>query len=250
MDLTSIPPVAPRRNHPFLVGFGLLFSLFLVGFIALMVHYLWQFKYGTLEQKVATYTQFNQEKFSQSGTGKTPPKAPATGWEALIRDTDPRLGAINNKVTVVAFIDFECPFSQDNYEIFSEVMDTYGGGITVVFKSLPLAGLHPNALPAAEAAACANAQNKFWPFYQHVFTTKKLTTADLDAAGQAVGLDMTAYNKCRASHEFFPAIEQAVKDASSLGVRGTPTYFINNEVFEGSTSRQDWDAAILRNLKS
>lgn len=249
MDLTPTPPIAPRKNHPFLVGFGVLFGLFLLGFIVLMVHYLWQFKYGTLEQKVASYTQFNKEKFSQSTTGKNPPKAPETGWEALIREHDPRLGVIKNKVTIVAFIDFECPFSQDNYNVFSEIIDTYGGGTTIVFKSLPLVSLHPNALPAAEAAACANAQGKFWPFYHHLFTTKKLTPADLDAAGQAVGLDMVTYNKCRTSHDFYKAIEQDVKDASSLGVRGTPTYFVNNEVFEGSTSREQWDAAILRNLK-
>lgn len=250
MELTSVPPVAPRKHHPFLVGFGVLFVIFLVTFFALMAQYLWQFKYGTLEQNAATYNQFNAGKFSKGSNNTNPPQAPATGWEALTRASDPRLGIAKSKVTVVAFIDFECPFSQDNYETFSQVLETYGGGVNIVFKSLPLANLHPNALPAAEAAACANAQGKFWDFYHFLFNSKKLTAADLDAAGQAVGLDMTTFTQCRNSHQFFSAIEQDVKDASSLGVRGTPTYFINNEVFEGGTDRTTWDAAILRNLKS
>lgn len=247
---TSPPPVPPRTHHPFLVGFGILFALFLLGFFILMAQYLWQFKYGTLEENVATYTEFNSAKFSNGSGSKEAPRAPANGWETLIRDTDPRLGPAKSPITVVAFIDFECPFSQENYQVFNEVMETYGGGVNVVFKSLPLASLHPNALPAAEAAACANAQGKFWPFYHHLFNTQKLSSADLDAAGQAVGLDMTAFTQCRNNHQFFSAIEQDVKDASSLGVRGTPTYFINNEVFEGGTDRATWDAAILRNLKS
>ncbi len=250
MVLTSPPPVPPRKHHPFLVGFGVLFTLFLVGFGVLMAQYLWQLKYGTLEENVATYAKFNSGKFSKGSGSKEAPKAPATGWEALTRETDPRLGPAKSPITVVAFIDFECPFSQDNYQIFSDVLETYGGGVNVVFKSLPLASLHPNAVPAAEAAACANAQGKFWPFYHHVFNTKKLSSSDLDAAGQEIGLDMTAFATCRNTHQFFSAIEQDVKDASSLGVRGTPTYFVNNEVFEGSTDRATWDAAILRNLKS
>lgn len=249
MELSSPPPVAPRKHHPFLVGFGVLFGIFVLAFFVLMAQYLWQFKFGTLEQNRANYVEFNANKFSKGSDSGTAPQAPANGWVPLTRATDPTLGK-DNKVTVVAFIDFECPFSQDNYQTFSEVLETYGGGVNFVFKSLPLANLHPNALPAAEAAACANAQGKFWPFYHYLFGTKKLTAADLDAAGAAVGLDMTEFKSCRDSHQYFSAIEQDVKDASSLGVRGTPTYFVNNEVFEGATSRASWDAAILRNLKS
>ncbi len=250
MELTSPPSVPPRKNHPFLVGFGVLFAIFSLAFFGLTAKYLWQLKYGTIEEKFATYAQFNRDKFSQDNASKKPPKAPANGWETLIRETDPRLGLIKSKVTVVAFIDFECPFSQENYQTLAEVMDTYGGGAHFVFKSLPLTTLHPNALPAAEAAACANDQGQFWPFYHHIFTTKKLTASDLDAAGQTIGLDMDTFKRCRDSHQFFSAIEQDVKDAGSLGVRGTPTYFVNNEVFEGGTDRATWDAAILRNLKS
>ncbi len=250
MELTSPPPVAPRKYHPFLVGFGVLFVIFLMAFFGLMAQYLWQFKYGTLEQNVAIYTEFNSNEFSKGSGSVAPPKAPVTGWEALTRENDPRLGIAKSKITVVAFIDFECPFSQDNYETFSQVLETYSGGVNVIFKSLPLTSLHPNALPAAEAAACANAQGKFWDFYHYVFNSKKLTASDLDVAGQAVGLDMVTFTQCRNSHQFFSAIEQDVKDAVSLGVRGTPTYFVNNEVYEGATDRATWDAAILRNLKS
>ena len=250
MIQTSPPPVPPRKHHPFFIGFGILFILFALIFFGLMAKYLWQLKYGTLEQNVATYTQFKTDKFSKATNNRSAPHAPANGWEALTRTTDPRLGNAKSKITLVAFIDFECPFSQENYETFSDVLDTYGGGINVIFKSLPLANIHPNALPTAEAAACANDQGKFWPFYHYLFTTKKLTASDLDAAGQAVGLEPQAFTQCRNSHQFFSAIEQDVKDASSLGVRGTPTYYINNEVFEGGTDRATWDAAILRNLKS
>ena len=128
-------------------------------------------------------------------------------------------------------------------------MDTYAGAANLVYKFLPLTSIHPNALNASEAMACANDQGKFWPYYHYVFNSKKLTEKDLKATAVALGLEPTVFNNCLASHKHRADIEADVNEAISLGVRGTPTYFINGDVIEGGADRSVWDATILRNLK-
>ena len=72
-------------------------------------------------------------------------------------------------IELVEFADFQCPFCFRAHPTVERVLTTYGDRIHFVYRHYPLSN-HPNARPAAEASECAAEQDKFWPYYQALFT--------------------------------------------------------------------------------
>ena len=68
-----------------------------------------------------------------------------------------------------------------------QVLSTYGDKIRFVYRNYPLPN-HPAARPAAEAAACADEQGKFWPYHDLLFANpSKLADADLKQHAATLG---------------------------------------------------------------
>ncbi len=146
----------------------------------------------------------------------------------------PAKGPDDAPVEIVEFSDFECPFCQRATPAVNQVLDTYGDRIRFVYRHFPLPN-HPNARPAAEAAACANEQGRFWPYHDRLFASPdKLTGPDLKAHAAAVGLDEARFSACVADRRFETSVDQDVKDAQAAGVTGTPAFFINGRSLEGA----------------
>lgn len=87
----------------------------------------------------------------------------------------PTLGK-KSTVTVVEFSDFQCPFCEQFFsntwpQLKKEYIDT--GKITFAYRHFPLTSIHPNAMPAAIAAECANEQGKFWEYHDLLFQNQK-----------------------------------------------------------------------------
>src|SRR5665213_2320624 len=84
------------------------------------------------------------------------------------------LGSPNAKVWVVMASDFQCPYCKAWHDAsFQKLVKDYvnTGRVRLAFLNMPLS-IHPNALPAAEAAMCASVQNKFWPMQEALFATQ------------------------------------------------------------------------------
>ncbi len=98
----------------------------------------------------------------------------------------PSRGPANARVEVIEFSDFQCPYCERAYPVVQQVLSSDGDKIHFVYRNYPLAS-HPNAEPAAEAAACAAEQGKFWEYHNRLFEHQdKLGDTDLkdDAAAQ------------------------------------------------------------------
>lgn len=78
-------------------------------------------------------------------------------------------GPKDAKITFVEFSDFQCPFCSRAYPTINQLMKDYDGKVQLVFKNFPLISIHPHAQKAAEAAACARDQGKFWEFHNALF---------------------------------------------------------------------------------
>ena len=78
-------------------------------------------------------------------------------------------GKAGSKVTIVEFSDFQCPYCSRAYPVVNQVMKEYGDKVQLVFKQFPLVSIHPHAQKAAEAAACAADQGKFWEMHNALF---------------------------------------------------------------------------------
>src|SRR5262249_30994978 len=84
------------------------------------------------------------------------------------------LGDSNASVWVIMASDFQCPYCKQWHDSqFRNVLNAYvnTNKVRLAFLNMPLS-IHPNAVPAAEAAMCASVQNKFWPMHEALFATQ------------------------------------------------------------------------------
>jgi protein-disulfide isomerase len=146
-----------------------------------------------------------------------------------------RGGGAKAPVTIIEFSDYQCPFCKRAEDVVDQVMKTYGDKVRLVFRDYPLP-FHPNARPAAEAANCANAQGKFWPYHQKLFANQSALAADnLKTYAKDLGLDGAKFEQCLADDKSIKtAIDKDVSDGEKVGVNGTPAFFINGRMLSGA----------------
>jgi len=146
----------------------------------------------------------------------------------------PSTGGKNAPVTIVEFSDFQCPFCRGAENSIKAVRDKYGDKIRLIYMDFPL-GMHPHAMEAARAGRCAAEQDKFWQFHDAMFADQsKLAAADLKATAQKLGLDIKQFNACFDQAKPDTGIRQDMAQGQSLGVTGTPTFFINGRELVGA----------------
>jgi protein-disulfide isomerase len=146
----------------------------------------------------------------------------------------PTRGPDNAKVTIVEFSDFECPFCSRAEESVNKVMEQYAGKVRLVYRHYPLP-FHANAAKAAEAAACADDQGKFWEMHKVLFANQqKLGVEDLKAHAAAIGLDTAKFAACLDGGSKKAVIDADQKAGTEAGVSGTPAFFINGKLLSGA----------------
>lgn len=248
--MSQLGPIIPwyrtRAGAIFLAILGAIF-LFVLGFSGLIGYYGLKIKLGKGQELAKTFSQ--QFTLDPAKRNLVQTNTIAQNPLKFIRDHTPTLGEINAPVTILAFIDFECPFSQAGWPTFQEVTERYGPAIRVAFKHLPVPAIHPQALNAHLAAACAQEQNKFWEYYNRLFTDKRLDPTSLLQYAEEAGINLNQFKTCFADKKYQPAIQQDLIDASKLGIRGTPTYIVNQLKLEGIAPLAVWNKVILTELQ-
>jgi len=158
----------------------------------------------------------------------TPPAAD------MAPDNAQRRGPQNAPVLVVEFADYECPYCQAIHPEIKKLQNEFGDKLAFAFKDFPLP-MHANAEKAAEAARCAGAQGKFWEFHDALFNnSRKLEDAQLKEHARILGLDRTRFDQCLDANEQAAAVHQDFTQAQSLGLTGTPSFFINGHFLSGA----------------
>lgn len=222
--------------------------ILVLGFFTLTGYYIWQIKFGSGKEKLAQ--EFNpQFTVDPSQTNSTPSNTTVEDLTKIIYPTTPILGSTKAPLTIFAFIDFECPFSQSNYPVFKEIIQRYAPIARIIFKHMPISSIHEQAMQAHLASTCAQEQGKFWEYYDLLLTNKKLESAVLTDYANKLKLDMNKFNRCLDSKKYQNNIDQDLIDAANLGIRGTPTYFINQTKVEGATTKENFDKIILENMQ-
>jgi protein-disulfide isomerase len=130
------------------------------------------------------------------------------------------------------------------------VLREYDGKVRLVVKDFPLAS-HALARAAHEAARCAAEARRFWPYHDRLFEAQpRLERDDLLRYAADVGLDATPFARCLDSRAFAATVEADVSQGLALGVRGTPTFFVNGQILVGAQSietfRRAVDEALVR----
>ena len=140
----------------------------------------------------------------------------------------PSRGDLNATVTVVEFTDFQCSACGAMYPILEDILKSYGNRVHLVIRNFPLTSVHENAMRAAEAAAAANAQGKFWPYIDLLFKNQSALDVDsLKKYATQVGLDRKRFDAEFDSVKYDPDIRRDIEEGETYGVEATPTIFIN-----------------------
>lgn len=163
-------------------------------------------------------------------------------------------------VHIVEFSDFQCPFCRRVLPTLAALEAKYGQRVHFVYRHLPLSEIHSEARAAAEASECAAEQGKFWPYHDLLFAhPQKMSTKELQGyAREAKVPDLGGFTTCLSERRFASRVDGDMEAAKSLGMGGTPSFFIGRvenhtnlrgEVLSGAVPLENFVTVVERFLK-
>lgn len=182
------------------------------------------------------------------------PAAPASTLRStfLVRDHSPTLGPQEAPVTVVEFLDPECESCRVMYPMVKQLLTEFDGRARLVIRYMPL---HGNAVYASSLLEAAREQDKYWEFLEIMMARQPEWASHaaprpelLLTYAPMVGLDVERLKADAENPQIRIRILQDQTDGQSLGVTGTPTFFINGSELM-RLSYGDLRTAILAHLQ-
>ena len=168
-------------------------------------------------------------------------------------------GSSTAPVWVIEVSDFQCPYcKQWHDQTYPQFLNQYvkTGKVRLAYVNFPL-GIHVHAFPAAEAAMCAAAQDKFWPMHDALFATQAhweslpSPSPVFDSLAQATGVDMKRWRDCVSSGKMRPLIQADHDRAQRAGASATPSFMIGDKLLAGAIPlnelQQAIDSAMVKN---
>jgi len=155
-------------------------------------------------------------------------------------DDDPVKGNPDAPITIVEFSDFQCPFcAKFHSTTFPQLEANYidSGKVKFVYRDFPIQSIHPNAVPAAFAAECADEQGMFWEYHDLVFENQKkwqglsgpIMVDTFEQYAMELGLNTSDFNTCFESGKYADEVTKDLQDGASYGITGTPGFFVGND---------------------
>lgn len=169
----------------------------------------------------------------------------------LATDVDPERdhirGPADARVTLVEYLDFECPFCARATGVAKELRLHFGDDLRHVVRHLPLPDVHPHAALAAVAAEAAARQGRFWEMHDLLFTRQdRLGREHLVGYAGELGLDVDAFVVDLDDPTIADRVREDVLSAEAGGARGTPTFFVGHTRHEGPHDAASLIAALER----
>jgi protein-disulfide isomerase len=155
-----------------------------------------------------------------------------------LNEKDPIWGSNDAEYTLVAYIDYECPFCKDMYKNIKELEEEYirTGKVKIVFRDLPLR-MHEHARTIAHAAECARQAGKYWEFADMALANTEPYSEEL-LKSWAENLDLEL-EMCIEDVTIKDVILEDLRNARTRRLRGTPAIFINDEYYRGTIPASD-----------
>lgn len=154
-------------------------------------------------------------------------------------------GNPNAPIWIIEVSDFQCPFCRAFHaETYPAIKKDYveTGKARLAYINFPAQSLHKNAWPAALAAMCAAAQDKFWPMHDALFNSQDRwaslddPTPVYDTLATSIGVNMTDFNRCVSQKTMMPLVQADKSRAQDRGVDATPTFLIGTQRIVGAES--------------
>ena len=161
---------------------------------------------------------------------------------------DAILGTANAPVTLIEYGDYQCPFcaqffGQTEPQIIQNYVNT--GKVRMIFRDFAFLG--PESTAAANAAQCAEDQNKLWPYHDALYTAKLgdeakggneddgfYNAAEFIKLAQQVGLNIPTFTSCINNSTDANSVAQEKAGGGAAGVNSTPSFLINGQLLTGA----------------
>jgi protein-disulfide isomerase len=142
---------------------------------------------------------------------------------------NPSIGPADAAITIIEFSDYQCPYCQKwQSQVYRQLLDNYPTQVRIVYRDFPLLSIHPEAVPAASAANCANEQGAYFRYHDKLFSYEYELGKDTYLKyAQELKLDMTAFTACLESDKYKDEVMADYQYAADMGIQSTPTFFIN-----------------------
>ncbi len=156
--------------------------------------------------------------------------------ENLIKNGSPMIGNPSSPISILEWGDYQCTFCyRFHTSSFNVILDEYinSGRANFVFKDFPLNG--PDSVFAAEAAYCAEDQDKYWQYHDELYTnwggerTGWITADSLNKFATTVDLEIDEFNSCINEHKYHQRVLGLEKFGKEIGIDATPSFLIFND---------------------
>jgi len=159
----------------------------------------------------------------------------------------PALGPAGAPVTIVEYLDYQCPFCHRAESVVEEVLGRYPGRVRFVHRDFLLG--KPRSLAAARAARCAGEQGKFWEYHRSLLVSPgDMGDEDLRNRAASMGMDAGKFSSCATSDRYDADIRSSTESGNAVGIDATPTFFINGRRMTGALPADQFAEAIEEEL--
>ena len=144
-------------------------------------------------------------------------------------DNSPVLGKIEAPVTIVEFIDIQCPFCARFHPLVAAAVKAFPDKVKAVVKNYPLP-FHQQAIPAAKAALAAGEQGKYWEMLDGLLkNSSNMNEKEFDTLAKELGLNVKKFQKDYKDKDaqWQEHIQKDISLGGQVEVRGTPTIYLN-----------------------
>jgi len=161
----------------------------------------------------------------------------------------PFKGAADAPVVITEYTDFQCPYCAKLGAVLDQMLLMFPGKVKIVYKSFPLAN-HRFSWKAATSAMAAHRMGKFWAFYDRLFENyKDLNDEKIMEIRRSFGFDTPEFDALIVAPDVRAKVAGDREEGLRIGVRGTPTVFINGKRLKDK-SLQGLQDAVVRELKA
>ncbi len=147
--------------------------------------------------------------------------------------TEPIIGNSEAELTIIEYGCYVCPYTNQAEDTVMEVLDYYDGKVNLQFRPYPLPA-HEFSYESSMASKCAEEQGAYGKYHEKLFEQNMAFSLEtFSEIAKELNLDMGRFESCMSSGAYADEIEEDKKSAIAAGVKGTPTFFVNEQVIVG-----------------
>ena len=158
-------------------------------------------------------------------------------YNDLVKNDNLFLGNKNGKEIIIEFFDYNCGYCKRSFpeimELVSENKD-----IKIILKELPVLG--ESSILASKASIASQKQDKYFEFHQELINFSGIISLiDIKKISKELGINFEQLQRDMNSEETILLINESYRLADLIGVRGTPSFIINNNLIPGAIGKNE-----------